>query len=100
MPLLSAADLQAELSRLPGWSVANGALTKQYTVRSFAHGVLFTGAIAQLAEAAGHHPDVRLHDYKYVTVQLVTHSDGGITDKDVSLAAQIEALPHKPLAKA
>ena len=43
-----------------------------------------------------HHPDLNLHGYKNVTVTLSTHSEGGITTKDFELAAQIEALPHKP----
>jgi 4a-hydroxytetrahydrobiopterin dehydratase len=69
-------------------------LTKTFTVRSFAHGVLFIAAIAQLAESANHHPDVNLHGYSHVTVSLVTHSEGGVTEKDIDLAAQIEALPQ------
>jgi 4a-hydroxytetrahydrobiopterin dehydratase len=99
MPLLSDIELHSRLASLPGWAIANGAIVKTYTVRSFAYGVLFIGAIAQLAEAAGHHPDLRLHNYKQVTVELVTHSDGGLTAKDLDLAAQIEALPHKPPPK-
>ncbi len=95
MPQLTAAELSQSLLALPGWSVRDGLLTKTFTVRSFAHGVIFVGAIAQFAEAANHHPDVSLHDYNQVTLSLVTHSDGGITEKDVALAAQIEALPHK-----
>jgi 4a-hydroxytetrahydrobiopterin dehydratase len=97
MALLSDDEIKQRLQSLPGWSVSNGQLTKTFTVRSFAHGVLFLGAIAQFAEAANHHPDVNLHDYSRVTVSLVTHSEGGISEKDAALAAQIEALPQKPL---
>ena len=95
MPHLTTAELGQRLLALPGWTVRDGLLTKTFTVHSFAHGVLFVGAIGQFAEAASHHPDVDLHDYNQVTVSLVTHSEGGITDKDLALAAQIEALPHK-----
>ena len=97
MPRLTNEQISQRLSALPGWSVSQGLLTKTYTVRSFAHGVLFLGAIGQLAEAANHHPDVNLHDYSQVTVSLATHSEGGLTEKDFNLAGQIEALPHKPL---
>ncbi|HLF01677.1 MAG TPA: 4a-hydroxytetrahydrobiopterin dehydratase [Anaerolineales bacterium] len=97
MPLLSPDDIQNRLSALPGWEVRDGLLTKTFVVRSFAHGVLFIGAIGQLAEAANHHPDVTLHGYKNVTVSLSTHSEGGITQKDFDLAAQIEKVPHKPV---
>jgi 4a-hydroxytetrahydrobiopterin dehydratase len=97
MTHLTTDELGQRLAALPGWAVRDGRLTKTFTVRSFAHGVLFLGAIGQFAEAANHHPDVNLHDYSQVTVSLVTHSEGGITEKDVALATQIEMLPHKVL---
>lgn len=95
MALLSREQIEANLQNLPGWTVKDGRLTKVFTVRSFTHGVVFLGAIAQLAEAANHHPDVNLHDYNRVTLFIVTHSEGGLTGKDFDLARQIEALPHK-----
>ena len=88
-------ELQQALAGLPGWSVRDGFLTKTYRVRSFAHGMLFLAAIGQLAEAANHHPDLSLRDYSQVTVDLVTHSEGGLTERDFALAAAIDALPHK-----
>ena len=94
MPQLSSDELAMRLADLPGWELSAGVLTKTFTVRSFAHGVLFIGAIGQLAEAANHHPDLNLHGYNHVTVSLVTHSEGGITEKDCGLAAQIAALPQ------
>lgn len=95
MPHFAQTQIDQRLASLPGWSVRDGVLTKTYKVRSFAHGVLFISAIGQLAEAANHHPDVSLHGYSQVTVQLVTHSQGGLTEKDFALADAIEALPHK-----
>lgn len=96
MSRLTETDIKDQLAALPGWEVRAGLLTKTYVVRSFAHGVLFIGAIGQLAEAANHHPDINLHDYSRVTVSLVTHSEGGLTAKDFALAAEIDHLPHKP----
>ena len=95
MSLLTLEQIAQRLPALPNWEVREGLLTKTFNVRSFAHGVLFLGAIAQLAEAANHHPDVSLHGYSHVTVALSTHSEGGLTEKDFALAAQIESLPHK-----
>jgi 4a-hydroxytetrahydrobiopterin dehydratase len=94
MPRLSTDELAARLADLPGWEVSAGMLTKTFTVRSFAHGVLLIAAIGQLAESANHHPDLSLHGYSHVTVSLVTHSEGGVTEKDCDLAAQIQALPQ------
>jgi 4a-hydroxytetrahydrobiopterin dehydratase len=97
MSHLTPDQINLRLVQLPGWEVRDGFLTKTYTVRSFVHGVLFVGAIGQLAEAANHHPDVNLHGYSHVTVSLVTHSEGGLTANDFELATKIEELPHKPL---
>lgn len=95
MALLTREQIEESLQYLPGWAVKDGRLTKAFTMRSYTHGVVFLGAIAQLAEAANHHPDVNLHDYNRVTVFIVTHSEGGLTGKDIDLARQIETLPHK-----
>lgn len=96
MGVLGGDELRSQLASLTGWEVEAGYLTKTWTVRDFSRGLVFLSAIGQLAEAANHHPDLTLHGYKHVTVRLVTHSEGGITEKDFALARQIEALPHKP----
>jgi len=95
MSLLTPDEITHRLQTLPGWEVQNGQLTKTFKVTTFAHAVLFIGAIGQYAEAANHHPDLSLKGYNKVTVELSTHSAGGLTEKDFNLAAQIEALPHK-----
>ncbi len=97
MTLFTADEIKSSLADLPGWEVREGQLTKTFTVKSFAHAVLFIGAIGQLAEAANHHPDLNLQGYNKLTVNLSTHSAGGLTAKDFDLAGQIEKLPHKPL---
>jgi 4a-hydroxytetrahydrobiopterin dehydratase len=97
MTLFTADEIKSGLADLPGWEVREGQLTKTFTVKSFAHAVLFIGAIGQLAEAVNHHPDLNLHGYNKLTVNLSTHSAGGLTAKDFDLAGQIEKLPHKPL---
>jgi 4a-hydroxytetrahydrobiopterin dehydratase len=98
MPLLPASEIETRLAALPGWKVEKDQLTKTFTVGSFVFGAIFISAIAQLAEAVNHHPDVSLHDYKNVTITLSTHDAGGLTEKDFDLALQIEHLPHKASA--
>ncbi len=95
MAVLTPEELRSALMELPGWAVENGRLVRHYVEKSFAHALLFVNAIGQLAEAADHHPDLQVEKYKHVTVRLVTHSANGLTNRDVALAAQIEALPHK-----
>ncbi len=55
--------------------------------------ILFLNAVAHLAEAADHHPDLCIQGWNKLAVTLSTHSAGGITDKDFALIAQIAALP-------
>jgi 4a-hydroxytetrahydrobiopterin dehydratase len=88
-------DIQVRLGELDGWEVQDGMLVKTFTLPSFAHAVLMVGAVGQLAEAADHHPDLRLFGYKKLTVSLVTHSAGGLTENDFNLAKQIQSLPQR-----
>lgn len=95
MALLTLHELQTNLRSLPGWELQDRTLVKTLGVPSFSHGVVLIGAIAQVAEAADHHPDLNLHGYNKLTVTLSTHSEGGVTIKDVHLAEQIEAIPRR-----
>ncbi len=95
MTLLTSAEIAAGLASLPDWAVLADRLTRTFTLPSFAHAIVFIGAIGQLAEAANHHPDLRLFGYKHITIELTTHSAGGLTRRDFELARQIQALPQK-----
>jgi 4a-hydroxytetrahydrobiopterin dehydratase len=95
MALLTLHELQTNLRSLPGWELQDRTLVKTFDVPSFSHAVVLIGAIAQAAEAADHHPDLNLHGYNKLTVTLSTHSEGGVTIKDVHLAEQIEAIPRR-----
>lgn len=95
MSALEAFDIDRRLIDLPEWQVNEGQLTRTFVLPSFAHALLFLGAVGQLAEAAGHHPDLFLRGYNKVTIQLITHSAGGLTEKDFDLAAQVDRLPQK-----
>ncbi len=48
--------------------------------------------VAEAAEAANHHPDILLHGYKHVRIELSTHSAGGLTEADFALAQQLDAV--------
>jgi 4a-hydroxytetrahydrobiopterin dehydratase len=70
------------------WRVIRDAASTHFRTASFAAGVALVDAIGRLADAANHHPDVDLR-YHGVTVRLKTHSEGGLTERDVELARQI-----------
>jgi 4a-hydroxytetrahydrobiopterin dehydratase len=77
------------LAELPRWSLEEGMIRRRFTVSGWKSAVMVAGAVAHLAEAAWHHPDLLL-SYGAVEVRLVTHSAGGVTDKDFALARRIE----------
>ncbi len=91
MAKLKPAEIEAALRDLPGWAVRDGMLVRTYAHDHFPEAIVFVNAVAHLAELANHHPDIDIR-YTNVTVSLVTHDQGGLTAKDVSLARQIEAL--------
>ena len=90
-------EVEAALASLPGWSVRDGALVKQFALPSFLAAVDFVNTLASLAEEANHHPDLDIR-YDKVRVSLVTHSEGGITEKDLEMAQRIEAEHSGPTA--
>ena len=89
MGKLSDAEVTAGIQSLQGWSRRGDAIEKSYVFRKFAEGIAFVDRVAAKADAADHHPDI---DIRYTTVKMVlsTHSEGGITRKDLELAREIE----------
>lgn len=89
--LLSESDITAALADLPNWSREGDALTQTVECSDFPAAIAFVDRVAEAAEAAGHHPDIDIR-WRKVTFTLSTHSDGGLTGKDTSLAHQINDL--------
>lgn len=89
--VLSDDEVDAAASTLNGWARQDGALKRSVTFASFLDGINAVRRVAEAAERADHHPDM---DIRWSTVHfaLVTHSEGGITQKDVDLARQIDGL--------
>ncbi len=89
MPLLTDSQIEDALRALPGWARDGNAIVRQFTFGSFPEAVAFVNRLVPHAEAADHHPDL-LVSYRRVTVRWSTHSDGGITEKDVAGARMAE----------
>lgn len=87
---LSDQDARTRLAALTGWEIDGDRLRKRYTLDSFMAAIAFVNRVAALAEAADHHPDI-LIEYKHVTLTLTTHDEGGLSARDFSLAARIDA---------
>lgn len=89
--VLSDDDVDAAAAGLNGWQRKDGALRRSVTFGSFLDGIEGVRQVAELAERADHHPDIDIR-WRTVTFALVTHSAGGITDKDVELAREIDRV--------
>lgn len=88
-PVIGAAAAAGRLGAIPRWRIEDGFLTRTYETDGWPSTLLVVGAIAFVAEAANHHPDLTV-SWPRVVVRLQTHSAGGLTDKDFELARKIE----------
>ena len=79
------------LTQLPSWRAERGAISRTYETEGWGTTLMLVNAIGFVAEAADHHPDLEV-SWAKVVVRLSTHSAGGITDKDIALAGEIERL--------
>ena len=91
MATLTPEQVATELAATPDWLVSDGQLTRTVTRKDFRDALLFVNAVGFLAERANHHPDILIR-WNAVTLSLVTHSAGGLTNMDFVLARQINDL--------
>ncbi|MCV0431713.1 4a-hydroxytetrahydrobiopterin dehydratase [Nitrosopumilus sp.] len=88
---LSQADIEAELQKLPGWSVVNEKLHKEFEFESFNQAFGFMTRSAMEIEKMNHHPEW-FNVYNRIIIDLTTHDAGGITKNDVNLARILNSL--------
>jgi 4a-hydroxytetrahydrobiopterin dehydratase len=91
MELLTEDEIAGRLGGVAGWERQGSSIATTVTRKDFRDAMLFTGAVAYLAEQANHHPDI-LIQWNKVTLTLSTHSAGGLTTADFDLAGKINAL--------
>ena len=91
MMRLSQTDIDEELKNLPGWSVVNEKLHKEFQFDSFNQAFGFMTRAAMEIEKMNHHPEW-FNVYNKITIELTTHDAGGITKNDVNLAKILNSL--------
>jgi 4a-hydroxytetrahydrobiopterin dehydratase len=84
-------EVSERLANLKGWSIKDGSLHREFEFSDFVHAFAFMTSVALAAEAMNHHPDWS-NSWNKVTIDLVTHSAGGLTTNDFDLAAKIQKL--------
>ena len=86
MPPLSDSEIKSRLITVPDWQIDSGELVRTFLFKDFRASLAFVNKVGDVAENAGHHPDIDIR-YNKVRLALVTHDAGGITAKDFDLAA-------------
>jgi 4a-hydroxytetrahydrobiopterin dehydratase len=90
MNLLSSDEAKDKLNKYTDWQFEKDKIIKEFQFKDFKEALEFINNIAVDAEQMNHHPDIFLHSWNKVKLTLSTHSEGGITSKDISLAEKIE----------
>ena len=88
--ILSDKQLEQYLNELNDWNIQNGKLNKVFKFSDFAQAFEFMSLVAIIAETMDHHPEWS-NVYNQVEINLVTHSEGGITQLDIDLANKIDS---------
>ena len=96
MEKLSESEVSSAVAALAGWSLKDGKVHREYKFRDFKHAMDFIAASVPGIEAMDHHPEWA-NVYNRVTVDLTTHSAGGVTQKDFDLAKLLEEMSRKYL---
>ncbi len=80
------------LERRPDWRREGKIIVRDMQFENFKEAMEFVNRVAEVAEAADHHPDILIHGWNKVRLNLMTHSSGGLTDKDFDMAGRIDSL--------
>ena len=94
MPALATKEVSLHLKAVPNWSKRAKTILRTYKFEGFLKSVAFVDRIAKKAQKSNHHPDIDIR-FNQVTLTLTTHDEGGITEKDFSLARQCDEVFSK-----
>ncbi|MBI2326702.1 4a-hydroxytetrahydrobiopterin dehydratase [Candidatus Curtissbacteria bacterium] len=94
-PPMAKTKAESYLSEVKGWELVDDSgklkIKKKFQFSNYMAGVDFVNQVAKIAEAEGHHPDLYL-GYQRVTVNLMTHAIGGLSENDFVMAAKIDQI--------
>lgn len=91
MALLSNNEISTHLSKLPGWQLNDNAIEKEWNFKDFNEALQFINNVGEIAENRDHHPEL-FNVYSKVKLRFNTHTEGGITQKDINIAKEINAI--------
>lgn len=95
VPKLTPEEAAEQVREVSGWEICHNGerIRKEWVVKNFMSAMKFFNAVAEVAEAEGHHPDLHVVGYRNVSIEIWTHAIGGLSENDFILAAKIDQLP-------
>lgn len=90
--LLDEPTLAAALALLAGWERDGEAIAKRFRFKGFKAAIAFVNRVAEAVNKANHHPDIHIEHYQHVRIVLTTHKVKGLSQADIDLAREIDAL--------
>ena len=81
--------IKEKLNTVQDWELVQDKIKRTFVLENFTSALEFVNKVGELAEESDHHPNILMHDWNKVTVTSTTHSEGGVTDKDIDLAKRI-----------
>lgn len=91
MTVLNSEQIDTQLQELSGWTFKNNAIEKEWTFKDFKESLLFINKIGDIAEKHNHHPEL-FNVYSKVILRFNTHDEGGVTEKDIHIAKEINSI--------
>lgn len=91
MPKVSQNQIDQVLAKLPGWSLVDGKIFKEFIFTNFPTAVLFVNKLVDPCEELNHYPEITM-TYNRVKIRLFTFALSSLTDRDIILAQRIEEL--------
>jgi 4a-hydroxytetrahydrobiopterin dehydratase len=91
MAVLTDSEIQQALGSLQGWQRNGKAIQRVFRFPDFKAAMQFVNKVADAAEEANHHPDIDIR-YNTITMALVSHDSGGVTQRDVRMAGVIDKI--------
>jgi len=94
MKTLNSRQIRLRLKAIPKWSKRALTITREFRFDGFLPGIDFVNRVARRAEKADHHPDINIR-WNRVTLALTTHSKGGLTELDFSIARECDRIASR-----
>ena len=89
--LIKAGELKERMKKIPEWELEKKHIERTFEFDDFSESIDFVNGVAEVAEDEEHHPDIDIR-YNTITVALVSHDSGGVTQRDVRMAGTINKI--------